>query len=220
MHRSWLSVVVVSCASASFMAVHRAVHGSLPYIVPCMVHCRTSCLCIDDALARARASCHASFMAESAAPMHCSWPSVAPLYRRRASLSAEHRGRELCPCIVHGLASCLCIIPCMVYGRALCPHRFTAEHRIAALFMAAFRARIMRAASFMAEHHGCESCPCIIHRRASCMCIVPCMIYGRASCPCIVHGRASRRASFMAVLVPMHRATHRSWPYIVLASCL
>ncbi|KAI6684023.1 hypothetical protein NL676_029936 [Syzygium grande] len=149
----------------------------------------------------------------SITPMHCSWPSVAPVYRRRASLSAEHRGRELCPCIVYGLASCSCIAP-----HGLWPHRTRIAYGrtscSADRSWPCSRSHHAKA-SFMAEHHGCESCPCIVHRHASCMYIVP--HDGGA----VHHAHASLMAehasvSLMAVfalcasrprsLMPVHRA--------------
>ncbi|KAI6684045.1 hypothetical protein NL676_029958 [Syzygium grande] len=225
-------------------------HVSCPCIKPCKVHGRASCLCVVPCIvhgrrsrrhrgfriAHGRASCRRSLTA-SIALMHRACISCRELFiaehRARASFiavdracaffMAEHCARALFPWIVHGRASC----PCIVYSwpRVTPVHRdrglFMAEHQTHASFVHGRGSRpcivhlcprvaaLYRAyGSFMAEHHTRASCLGIVHGLALCLSIVA---------ECIGPGQASWLSA--SVLAEPRGRVHRSCTRLM-AECI
>ena len=123
---SIVSLCLASCPRASSVAVCRApVHRSrassvavriarVPRSCPSVLPVHRSCPCIVHA--HARACARASFVAVLVlVPVHCPWPSVVAVHRARASFLPERRARAC------GRASCPCLVPCIVHGRASWP---------------------------------------------------------------------------------------------------
>ena len=107
-------------------------------------------------------------------PVPRAWPFVLPVCLVRA--------RAYCPCIVRARVSftpMLVLVPVLHSWRCSC---LVPVHCPWPSVVAVHRAR----ASFLPERRA-RACG-----RASCPCLVPCIVHGRASWPCIVHGRASR----------------------------
>ncbi|KAI6684034.1 hypothetical protein NL676_029947 [Syzygium grande] len=214
MHCPWPTIIPMHRARASFMVEHRGLAVAAAHrgfcIVSCMVLGRVLC----PSIVHGQASC----------------PQIVwRLSIVSASLVAVLADVSFA-CIAHGrkaVAMHHALGVSFGHGEG-CGSR--SRPRIAC---ACFHGHAMpRLASLMAEHSGLVGrlAPCIAHGPCR-PCIVPFDCSWLSIAPvhrpygsfmamhrplCIVDGRASRRASFMDMLVPVHRAMHRSWPRVVL----